>query len=487
MLEDGVNPDQEPIAHAFKDLFGREVIPKAKADSNKVSVSGFTQFLEILKLVNYKAIIAKHGSDKYCKSFTTWQHLLSMIYAHVAGIDSLRDLVNCMNMLGGEANHLDIKDPATRSTLSYENQKRSYKVFEAIFLALSEEVQKVCVNSSFGQPELEVKIYVDKDDEDLDGAKHAPATKDGLEKTRAMIVAFDSTTIELCQKLFSWAPYRAHKGATKVHLMLRTDINLPVWLTVTDGRIHDKKVMDIYDPVLDLPKGSVAVVDRGYNDYKLFNTWNNAGIRFVSRVKEQARYDVVEDHIVPEEHGRPKQGEEPRSYIMSDQTVELSTKESKNLYPDKLRVVTYWVEEKPGSKRQSRVMRFMTNVFNADAFTIAQAYRSRWQIEAMFKFIKQNLCVKSFLGTSANAVKIQIYTAMIAVLMLRYYQATLNVEWGLSNLLACLRLALHSYRNLTKFLNQGAEKALAQSKKDDINSTAKTICKMSARPPNGLA
>jgi IS4 transposase len=132
-------------------------------------------------------------------------------------------------------------------------------------------------------------------------------------------------------------------------------------------------------------------------------------------------------------------------------------------------------------------MRFMTNIFEADAFEIAQCYRSRWQIEAMFKFIKQNLSVKSFLGTTANAVKILIYTAMIALLMLRYYQATLKVEWGQSNLLTCLRLALLSYRDLTKFLNQGAEKALSQLNKADIASPHETIGKMSARPPNGLA
>jgi hypothetical protein len=180
------------------------------------------------------------------------------------------------------------------------------------------------------------------------------------------------------------------------------------------------------------------------------------------------RYDILESHDVPEADGKIKDGEAPRSYVISDQTFELANPRSKDSYPKPMRVIRYWCEEPKGSNRNSREMRFFTNNFVLPAATIALCYRNRWRIEAFFKLLKQNLRLKSFLGTSANAVKIQIYSALIAVLLTKFLQATLKAKWCFSNLLSSLRSALHNHRHLTGWYNQSYRPIVVAERAQDV-------------------
>jgi hypothetical protein len=433
------------------DLFGNPIFINPKPKSLKTSISGFAQFLEPLKLINLNQIYDRYDSDRNVKKFDTWTHLVVMVFAQLSGIDSLRDLEEGLAMYQGEANHLNLPYLPGRSTISYANTNRNYEVFEEIFKSLSVIAQDICAESTHGIPKLSVNIDVDYDDDHK--------CLDKKTKSKPLLISFDSSTIDLSQKLFPWAFYRRSKGGIKVHTMFHHDTNLPIWAHITDAKMHDNKVFEYVDPICKLPPNSVAVLDRAYIDFEMLYRWHKSRIFFVVRVKDNMRYDVLESHEVPEKDGKPKEGEEPRSYVISDETIQLATAKSRSDYPEKLRVVTYWVEEAKKSKRKSRVMRFFTNNFLLDSSVIANAYQSRWQIEAFFKLIKQNLIIQSFLGTSPNAVKTQVYVGLITSVLLRIFQANLKTEWCTSNLVQTIRMHLHLHKDLPQWCNLRHEKS----------------------------
>jgi hypothetical protein len=247
------------------------------------------------------------------------------------------------------------------------------------------------------------------------------------------LLTLDSTTVELCASLFDWAQWRQTKGAVKLHLLLDHDGYLPVFGHVTDGRVGDVKVAQ----TLDFPKGSIVALDRGYLDYRLFTRWTREGVYFVSRLKKNADIQIVEDYPVPK-----------GSNVLEDQKVRLQAFVAGRPDLDDLRMVTVWLED----KQEELVL--LTNNFKLAASTIAAIYKERWQIELFFKLLKQQLKIKTFVGTSANAVRIQIWTALIAVLIIRYLQFRSHFKWAVSNLVALLRWNLFSYRDLWEWLNR---------------------------------
>jgi IS4 transposase len=239
--------------------------------------------------------------------------------------------------------------------------------------------------------------------------------------------------IDLCLSMYNWATFRQTKGAVKLHLLLDHDGYLPVYAHLTEGRVHEMVVAKS----LNFAKGTVVVMDRGYIDYKLFARWTKAGIFFVTRLKENANYWDFEDWPLP------KSGN-----VLKDQLIRLNPITSGAPCREDLRLVTVWDE------RNQCEVRLLTNQLQFAANTIAAIYRERWQIELFFKALKQNLRIKTFVGTSANAVRIQIWTALIAILLLKILQFKSTFGWALSNLVALLRWNLFSYRDLWEWINR---------------------------------
>lgn len=248
------------------------------------------------------------------------------------------------------------------------------------------------------------------------------------------LLSLDSTTVvELCASMFDWAHFRQTKGAVKLHLLLDHDGYLPVFGHVTDGKAGDVTVAQ----TLDFPKGSIVAMDRGYVDYDLFTRWTRQGVFFVTRLKSNADIARVESRPVP------KGGN-----IRSDEIIRLQPLVAGRPDYEDLRRVVVWLED----KQEELVL--LTNHFNLAAATIAAIYKERWQIELFFKLLKQQLKIKTFVGTSANAVRIQVWTALIAVLVIRYLQFRSHFRWAVSNLVALLRWNLFSYRHLWEWLDR---------------------------------
>lgn len=249
------------------------------------------------------------------------------------------------------------------------------------------------------------------------------------------LVSLDSTTMDLCLSMYDWAKFRRAKGAVKLHLVLDHDGYLPCFAHITDGKCHDVKVAH----TLRFESGTIVVDDRGYNDYKLFSKWTEQGVYFVTRRKDNAVYEVTETREIPQNRS-----------ILSDEIIQLTGEAGKKC-PCLLRRVTYYNADK------DETFVYLTNHLKLGATTIVSIYKDRWQMELFFKALKQNLKIKTFVGPSANAVKIQIWTALIVMLMLRYLQLKASFGWSLSNLVAILRMNLFVHRDLWTWLDNPYE------------------------------
>ncbi len=240
-------------------------------------------------------------------------------------------------------------------------------------------------------------------------------------------------TIDLCLSIYDWAHFRRTKGAIKLHLVLDHDGYLPSFAVITEGKVSDVKVAHLSK----FAPGTIVVDDRGYNDYRLFGTWTSNGVYFVTRMKDNALYRVIETKVVPQNRN-----------IIKDEIILLTGVKAEEKCPYPLRRVEVYDAEK------EQTLVFLTNNLKLGATNISAIYKDRWQIELFFKALKQNLKIKTFVGTSANAVKIQIWTALITMLILRYLQLRSQFKWSLSNLVALLRMNLFTHRDLWAWLNK---------------------------------
>jgi hypothetical protein len=247
------------------------------------------------------------------------------------------------------------------------------------------------------------------------------------------LVSLDSTLIDLCLSLYDWAKFRRTKGAVKLHLVLDHDGYLPCFGIVTEGKVHDVKAAH----QIHFAPGTIVVDDRGYNDYRLFGAWTDAEVFFVTRMKDNAQFEVLAEHAAPQNRN-----------ILSDQTIRLSGIGAQAKCPHLLRRIEA-IREDTGE-----ILVFLTNHHGLGASTVAAIYKDRWAVELFFKALKQNLKIKTFVGTSANAVKIQIWTALIVMLLLRYLQLSSRFGWSLANLVALLRMNLFTHRDLMAWLDQ---------------------------------
>ncbi len=250
------------------------------------------------------------------------------------------------------------------------------------------------------------------------------------------MVSIDSSVIDLCLSLYDWAKYRRTKGAVKLHLVLDHDGYLPSYAVITNGKVSDVEVAR----TIQFEPGTIVVDDRGYNDYSLFGKWTAQGVYFVTRMKDNALYEVVQKRTVPQNRN-----------IVSDEVISLTGIGAQERCPCLLRRVEVYDPE------TDRTFVFLTNHMKLGASTVSAVYKDRWQIELFFKALKQNLKIKTFVGTSANAVKIQIWTALIVMLILKYLQLKSQYGWSLSNLVALLRMNLFTHRNLWAWLDSPFE------------------------------
>jgi hypothetical protein len=304
--------------------------------------------------------------------------------------------------------HLGIGKAPRRSTLAYANEHRPAALFEDLFW------------TALGRF---------RDQQALGDRHHKFRFKNKL-------LSLDSTTISLCLRLFPWAKFRRAKGGVKAHVLLDHDDYLPAYVLITEAKRSDVRLADSFA----LNPGSIVAIDRGYTDYALFGRWTMAEIFFVTRLKDKAAFEIVAECEVPENRN-----------ILADQIIRLTGPKAQADCPCLLRRIVVWDAE------NEREIVLLTNLLDFGSTTIAAIYQDRWKIELFFKALKQNLTVKSFVGTSENALRIQIWTALIALLLLKWLHHLSKANWSLSNLASMLRLNLFTYRDLTKWLHDPME------------------------------
>jgi len=364
----------------------------------------FSQLLQLFSRVEFQHLVTITQAERYAKGFTCWGQFVAMLFCQLGRAHSLREITGGLRSCEGKLKHLGITAPS-HSTLAYANEHRSWELYQQVFLHLFER----CRIQVVGKRKLRFKNR---------------------------LISMDSTTIDLCLEMFDWVKFRQTKGAIKLHLLLDHDGYLPSFAVVTEGNISDIKVARQFrfDP------GTIVVDDRGYNDYALFGRWTAQGVFFVTRMKENALYEAVGEKKVPQNR-----------HFLKDEMIELRGPQAIEKCPHPLRRIEVYDPE------TQEVLVFLTNNLNLGATTIAAIYKERWQIEIFFKALKQNLKIKTFVGTTANAVKIQIWTALIAMLILRFLQLRSKFNWSLSNLVALLRMNLFTHRDLWAWLNKPFE------------------------------
>ena len=364
----------------------------------------FSQLLQLFPRIEFQHMVKENHAERHAKGFTCWGQFVAMLFCQLGRAHSLREISGGLRSCEGKLKHLGMTAPS-HSTLAYANEHRPWELYQQVFLQFFER----CRAQVVGKRTFRFKNK---------------------------LISMDSTTIDLCLGIFDWAKFRRTKGAIKLHLLLDHDGYLPSFALITEGNVSDVRVARQFhfDP------GTIVVDDRGYNDYALFGRWTTQGVYFVTRMKDNALYEVVGEKEVPQNRN-----------VLKDEMVELRGPKAIEKCPHPLRRIKVYDPE------TEEVLVFLTNNFKLGATTIAAIYKERWQIEIFFKALKQNLKIKTFVGTSANAVKIQIWTALIAMLILRFLQLRSQFNWSLSNLVALLRMNLFTHRDLWAWLNKPFE------------------------------
>ena len=361
----------------------------------------FSQLLQLFPRLEFQRLVKETQSERHARGFSSWSQFVSMLFCQLGRAHSLREISGGLRSCEGKLRHLGITAPS-HSTLAYANEHRPWELYQLVFLKLLQRCQTR-----------------------LDLGKRKFRFKNKL-------LSLDSTVIDLCLSIYDWAHFSRTKGAIKLHLLLDHDGYLPSFGVITEGKTADIEIArQLY-----FAPNTIVVDDRGYTDYALFGNWTAQGVYFVTRMKRNADYQVIRKNPISQQ-----------GVIFRDEIIQFKGLEAKKKCPYRLRRIEFW------DVKNDRVLTFLTNLRKLSAFTIAAIYQERWQIELFFKALKQNLKIKTFVGTSANAVKIQIWTALIAILLIRFLQLRSKYKWSLSNLVALLRMNLFTHRDLWAWLN----------------------------------
>jgi transposase len=357
--------------------------------------------LQLFSRAEFEQAVVEHRAERHARGFSCWGQFVAMLFCHLGRAQSLREICGGLAASEGKLRHLGLPDAPKRSTLAYANEHRPWPLYRSVFYQLLGRCREVAGSHGF--------------------------------RFKNKLLTLDATLIELCASVFDWAHYRRTKGAVKLHLLLDHQGLLPSFALLTEGRVHESRVARS----LRFEAGTIVVFDRGYADYDWFASLEADGVFFVTRMKDNADYGVVERRAVPAHGG-----------VRRDEIIFLYKTARRGNYDLFLRRIEVWDQE------QQRSLVFLTNHRGFAASTIAAIYRQRWQIELFFKALKQNLRIRTFVGTSPNALQIQIWTALIALLLLKYLQLRARFGWSLSNLAALLRQQLFVYRDLFVWIDQ---------------------------------
>jgi hypothetical protein len=365
----------------------------------------FSQLVSFLDRNKFNYIVRRYDGDKYVKHFTCWNQLLALMFGQLSNRESLRDLIVALDAHHSKCYHLGMGKNVSKSSLSRANQERDYHIFEEFaYFLVSEARQKRAIN---------------------------------IFKLGGNVYAFDSTTIDLCLSVFWWAKFRKKKSGIKVHTLFDVETQIPAFFHITAAAVHDSKTMK----EIPYETGSYYIFDRAYNNFKMLYRIHQIGAYFVVRAKKNLQYKPVRW-----KRRLPKN-------VLSDMTIELTGFYPKQYYPEPIRLVRYWDEE------QKREFAFLTNAIHISALQVSDLYKNRWQVELFFKWLKQHLKIKKFWGTTENAVRIQIYSAICTYCLVAIVQKDMLLDRSTYEVLQVLSISLTDKTHLrdlfdkTKFQN----------------------------------
>ena len=369
------------------------------------NITLFAQAIGKLPKEKIRKIIRDSKTDKHCKGYDTWSQLISMMFCQFSNCDSVRDISNGLNSANGNLNHLGISRAPSKSTVAYQNAHRDSRVFRDIYYTVFQHLGQ---QASYQRTKFRFK---------------------------APVKLLDSSMVTLSMALYDWAHYSTTKGAIKMHTLLDYDCLLPEFVHITTGKHTDDKAS------FDIPVAphSVVVADRGYCNFELLNYWDSKKVFFVVRHKDNLVYERVRELDLPAHAAQD---------VLIDEIIELKGVNTSKKYPNRLRRIAVWNDE------HQFTVQILTNNMSLAASTIAKLYKARWQIEIFFRNLKQLLRIKSFIGTSQNAVEIQIWTALTTMLLLCWLKQTAKYKWALANLVVSLRLNTFTKIDLEKWLNE---------------------------------
>jgi len=368
-----------------------------------LNTSLFNQLLQHFPRTEFGSLVKETKAERHARGFTCWGQFVAMLFCHLAHADSLRIICNGLSSCLGKLKHLGISAAPSKSGLSYANLHRPAELFEKLFWIALHRFRS---QSMLGRGGKEFRF-------------------------KNKLVILDSTTISLCLSLFPWAQFKKVKGGVKAHMLIEHDDYMPRFVHLTTASHSDVKAAH----QVPVQRGSIVVMDRAYTDFLLWAKWITQGMYFVTRLRHDLQFKVIEQRPAPQNRN-----------IIRDQLISLTSDHAKRQCPFPLRRVEVWNPEK------QETLILLTNHLTFGSSTISDIYRQRWQIEVFFKALKQNLKIKTFVGTSENALRIQIWTALIAMMILRWLHFLSKRNWSFSNLAALLQLNLFTYRDLLEWL-----------------------------------
>lgn len=367
----------------------------------------FKQLLQHLPRYEFNLCVQRYRGEYWAKSFSTFDQFLCLAYAQMAGRESLRDIETCLNSHREKLYHIGFRGDVSRTTLADANERRDWRIFQDFGHVLIGTAQRLYQSDTIAV-ELTQTLY-----------------------------AFDSTTIDLCLSLFPWAEFRKTKAAVKMHTLIDLRGPIPTWVTITTGKVHDVRMLD----QLPVEKDAIYAMDRGYVDFVRLYSIHKQGAFFVVRAKDNLKCKRL--------YSNPKDKE---AGVRADQIITLVTHKSKKGYPERLRRVSYVDKE-----RNKRLV-FLTNNFEIPAETVASVYKQRWQVELFFKWIKQHLRIKSFVGTSVNAVKSQIWVALCIYLLVAITKKKLAIPCSLYTFLQILEVNLFEKKPISSLVAEALKR-----------------------------